>query len=200
MLNNLTATEMKAATDLISGGLTMAKSSMEQILQSPIDLKKIDYGMPSLDAPLFDTKEGGKLHLIKTELKGQLTGSCFLILSEKEVNKINEACLPKEILADDSADADFMKMAFLKEIDNMVAAAVVTEFSNILDLELFGDVPHAFLLNEAEVNEHLATEGKVFQNMIHFKAIFHGKELDIAPDFIWMFSDVFVDRIKNIAL
>lgn len=191
--------EMEAATNLISGGLSMAKSSMEQVLQSPIDLKKIDYSTDGQDPLHFSSKMGSKLHLIKTELKGQLTGSCFLILSEAEVNTINATCLPKEILSDNSEESEMMKMAFLKEIDNMIAAAVVTEFSNILDLELFGDVPMAYLLEENEVKEHLAAEAANFKSIIHFKAIFHGKELDIAPDFIWMFSDKFVDKIKNIA-
>lgn len=191
--------EMEAATNLISGGLSMAKSSMEQVLQSPIDLKKIDYSTDGQDPLQFNSKMGSKLHLIKTELKGQLTGSCFLILSETEVNTIYSTCLPKEILSDNSEESEMMKMAFLKEIDNMIAAAVVTEFSNILDLELFGDVPVAYLFEEVEVKEHLAAEAANFKSIIHFKAIFHGKELDIAPDFIWMFSDKFVDKIKNIA-
>ncbi len=197
MTNNLSKFELEAATNLISGGLTMAKTSMEQILQSPINLKKIDYVLNKDDAPLYFSKKG-KMHLIKTELKGQLTGSCFLIFSEGEVNKINEACLPKEILTGDTEEVELMKMAFLKEIDNMVAAAVVTEFSNILNLELFGDVPYAYLLEESEVSEYLAAESKIFKSIIHFKANFHGEELDIAPDFIWMFSDQFVDKIKNL--
>ncbi len=199
MFNHLTQIEMEAATSLISGGLSMAKSSMEQILQSPIDLKKIDYSTDGSEPMQFSSKKGSKLHLIKTELKGQLTGSCFLILSEKEVNTINSTCLPKDILSGNSEEAEMMKMAFLKEIDNMVAAAVVTEFSNILDLELFGDVPVAYLLEESEVKEHLAIETANYKSIIHFKAIFHSKELDISPDFIWMFSDKFVDKIKNIA-
>jgi chemotaxis protein CheY-P-specific phosphatase CheC len=199
MLNNLSQTEMEVATNLISGGLTMARSSMEQILRSPIDLERIDYSSDSAEIPYFNTKKGSKLHLIKTELKGQLTGSCFLVLSDEEVNKINESCLPAELLSDLSEDGESMKMAFLKEIDNMVAAAVVTEFSNILDLELFGDVPHAYLLDESDVMEYLASESVVYKTIIHFKAHFHGKELGISPDFIWMFSDQFVDKIRAIA-
>ncbi|XOV91671.1 MAG: hypothetical protein ACFHWX_15840 [Bacteroidota bacterium] len=199
MLSTLSPGEIEAATNLMSGGFTMAKSSMEQILQSPIDLKKVDYSIEIQEVPKINPKTGDKLHLIKTELKGQLTGSCFLVLSEDEVDRINAACLPEELLSDKSEESEVMKLAFLKEIDNMVAAAAVTEFSNILDLELFGDVPLAYLLDKDEANEYLLNESKIHKTIIHFKAIFHGEELGISPDFIWMFSDKFVDKIKKIA-
>ena len=80
----------------------------------------------------------------------------------------------------------------------MVAASVVTEFSNILNLDIFGDVPHASVMSASEISQHIVEESSVFKTVIHFKAIFHGTELDIAPDFIWMFSDKFVDKIKDI--
>lgn len=198
MLSNLKENEMAAATDLINGGLSMAKTCMEQILQSPMDLKKIDFGTENQKVPMFSSKSGQRLHLIKTEMKGQLSGSCFLIFSEDEVTKIYKACLPEEFITDNSEESQDMRMAFLTEMDNMVAAAVVTEFSNILDLELFGDVPSACILDAEEVDEYLASESAVFETIVHFKANFHGVELDIAPDFIWMFSDQFVDKIKDL--
>ena len=198
MLSELKENELTIATNLINGGLSMAKSCMEQILQSPMDLKTVDYGSGRQKTPIFNSEKGGMLHLIKTELKGQLTGSCYLIFSEEEVDSINRACLPKEIWECDSEESEMMKMAFLTEIDNMVAAAVVTEFSNILDLELYGDVPTALLLNVNHVDHYLNEESSSFETIVHFKAIFHGKELNIAPDFIWMFSDKLVDKIKGL--
>lgn len=197
MLDILKEKEIEVATSLINGGLTMAKSCMEQILQSPFDLEKIDYGK-SDQVPNFTSEKGGTLHLVKTELKGQLSGSCFLIFSQEEVDRINKVCLPEDVLVDDSEESRMMKTAFLKEMDNMVAAAVVTEFSNILGLELFGDVPTATVMDSEKVDEFLASESSVFESIIHFKALFKGKELDISPDFIWMFSNQFVDKIKNL--
>lgn len=198
MIENLTATEMEVATNLISGGLTMAKSSMEQILQSPMELKKIDYGNENQGLPQFSSKKTDKMHLVKTELMGELAGSCFLIFSEEEVVKINKACLPPEIMATDSEENEMMKTAFLKEMDNMVAASAVTEFSNILDLELFGGVPNAYVFKTEEVDGYLSAESKVFKTVIHFKANFQCDALEISPDFIWMFGDEFADKIKDI--
>lgn len=197
MLENLEENEVQVATKLIFDGLSMAKASMEMILQSPITLKKIDYGDPDHETPHFESKSAHKVHLVKTELKGELKGSCHLIFSDDDVDRINKACLPENVINDDSSQSKMMKMAFLTEIDNMVSAAVITEFANFLGLEIFGHVPSLHLMESTEVNNFLKSETSDFDSIIHFKAIFHGKELDISPDFVWIFNEKFVDKIKQ---
>ncbi|MEP4002539.1 MAG: hypothetical protein ABJM12_19170 [Ekhidna sp.] len=138
------------------------------------------------------------VHLIKTELMGELKGTSHLIFSEKEVSKLYEACLPEKIAKDDSNESTIMKLGFLTEIDNMVSAAVITEFSNFLDAEIYGNVPSLKVLKATELNEFITKESSEFESIIHFKAVFHGKELDICPDFIWVFHNKFVDKIKKL--
>ncbi|MGB3465359.1 MAG: hypothetical protein WBA74_08815 [Cyclobacteriaceae bacterium] len=199
MLNNLKENEIQVATRLINGGLSMAKKSMEQILQSPITIQKIDYSKDSSAPHRYEEATGTNVHLLKTGLMGDLKGSCYLIFTAKEVDKINKACLPKQVLNDDSDQAKMMKMGFLTEIDNMVAAAVITEFSNLLGLELFGMVPSLHIVDAAEVNDYLSTESEQFDTVIHFKAVFHGEELDIMPHFVWMVQKEFMNKIREIS-
>ncbi|MEL7148252.1 MAG: hypothetical protein AAFO69_17900 [Bacteroidota bacterium] len=199
MLNNLKENEIEVATKLINGGLSMAKTSMEQILQSPITIRKIDYGEDSQTPQRYGNPQGDNVHLLKTELMGDLKGSCHLIFTADEVEKINKACLPPQILSDDSDQAKMMKMGFLTEIDNMVAAAVITKFANFLGLELYGKVPSLHVLEAAAVTEYLDSESAVYDTVIHFKAIFHGTELDITPHFVWMVQDEFVNKIREIS-
>ena len=199
MLNNLKNNEIEVATKLINGGLSMAKTSMEQILQSPITIKKIDYGKDTLTPQRYEKPEGDNVHLLKTELMGDLKGSCHLIFTSDEVDKVNKACLPPKILSDDSDQAKMMKMGFLTEIDNMVAAAVITEFANFLGLELYGKVPSLHVLETMDVNDYLDSESELYNTVIHFKAIFHGTELEISPHFVWMVQDEFVNKIKEIS-
>ncbi len=198
MLNNLKENEIEVATKLINGGLAMAKSSMEQILQSPITLKKVAFGIDKEDISKFQSEESHNVSLIKTELKGELKGSCFLVFTESDVDKINKACLPAEILNDDSPESKMMMMGFLTEIDNMVAAAVITEFANFLGVDIYGNVPSLHVMPHDKVNEYLAEETTSFDSVIHFKAMFKGDELDISPDFIWIFNDKFMDKIKEV--
>ncbi len=198
MIAKLNESEFKAATDLINGGLSMAKQSMEQILQSPIHLSKIDLNEDEHEVPQFLKEIDSEVHLLQTELKGELKGSCHLIFSGDEVKKITEACLPAALIKEDNEISRAMKMEFLKEVDNMVAAAVVTEFANILGLEIYGHVPHLHIMAASEVADYLQSQASDLDSIIHFKAQFHGAELDINPDFVWIFNEKFLDKIKEL--
>ena len=197
MLAKLNENEFKAAADLINGGLDKAKQSMEMILQSPISLSKIDYNEAEHDVPQFLDSTDDETHLLKTELKGQLKGSCYLIFTKEEVKKITAACLPAT-LDEESEMNKMMKMEFLKEVDNMVAAAVVTQFANILGLEIYGDVPGLHIMKAKDVPKYLESESTEFDSIIHFKANFIGAELEINPDFVWIFNEKFLDKIKEL--
>ncbi|MFT4736815.1 MAG: chemotaxis protein CheY-P-specific phosphatase CheC [Cyclobacteriaceae bacterium] len=197
MLENLNHAEMEVATKLIFDGLSMAKSTMEQILQSPITLEKVDYGAAKEYNNLF-TKSCDHVHSIKTELIGEMKGVSYLIFSEEEVSSIYQACLPGSIVDNDSPESEMMKLGFLTEIDNMVAAAVITEFANFLNLEIYGHVPSLKVGNSEEIQAYLTEESKNFDSIIHFKAIFQGTEIDISPDFIWVFQNEFTDKIKSV--
>ena len=94
MLNNFDKNELEVATKLIFDGLSMAKASMEQILQSPITIKKIDYSDENKELPTFDANNPKEVHLIRTELIGDLKGISHLIFTEDDVNRICAACLP----------------------------------------------------------------------------------------------------------
>jgi chemotaxis protein CheY-P-specific phosphatase CheC len=198
MLKDLNEDELRIATKLIFDGLSMAKVSMEQILQSPIIIEKIDFEHSESGAPRFTDQTTGSVHLIKTELIGELKGLSHLIFSESEVSKLYKACLPPNIINDDSPEANIMKMGFLTEIDNMVAAAVITEFSNFLGVEIYGHVPNLIVLKATEVNNFLKKEAEQYDSFVRFKATFHGSELDISPDFLWMFQNKFVEKIKTL--
>jgi len=197
MIEDLNEDELKVATKLIFEGLSMAKASMEQILQSPINIEKIEYGTSDMDLAKFGKNES-EVHVIKTELMGELKGTSHLIFSETEVNKLYQSCLPSTIANDDSSESTIMKLGFLTEIDNMVSAAVITEFSNHLGVEIYGNVPTLKVIKANEIPSYLDEESSELQQIIHFKAVFEGKELDISPDFIWVFHNKFVDKIKDL--
>jgi len=200
MLKNLKENEIKVATKLIDDGLSMAVCSMEQILQSPITILKIDYGIDHLMPNNLCDKKDENIYVLKTDLTGEMEGSCHLIFSEKEVLKIFNTCLPYGMASDDSVQSKMLKDGFLSEIKNIVAGAVITDFSNLLDIDMYGQVPEIKILAADRVNEYLITQSNDLNEIIHFKAIFHGSELEISPDFIWIFDlNEFVDKIKEIS-
>lgn len=197
MLDKLNENELEIASKLVFDGLSMAKKSMEMILQSPISLEKIDYSEKHT-VPNFQQTGEESLHVIRTKLIGELKGTSHLIFSESEVASIFKACLPASLIESDSPESRMMKMGFLTEMDNMMAAAVITEFSNFLGLEIYGHVPSLDVVKSYEISKYLDDEIGEFDSLIHFKAIFHGAELNISPDFVWIFQEEFVDKIKNL--
>lgn len=197
MIADLNDNELKVATKLIFEGLSMAKASMEQILQSPISIEQIEYGASDMDIDRFGGGDS-EVHVIKTALMGELKGTSHLIFSENEVTKLYQSCLPPSIANDDSNESTIMKLGFLTEIDNMVSAAVITEFSNFLGVEIYGNVPSLKVIKANQIKEYLDEESSELEQIIHFKAVFQGKELDICPDFIWVFHNKFVDKIKDL--
>jgi len=199
MLDKLNENELEVASKLVFDGLSMAKRSMEQILQSPISMEKVDYSDTAQAAlPRYQDSDDQSVHVIKTQLVGELKGISHLIFSEDEVRKIYKACLPASIIDSNSPESKMMKIGFLTEVDNMMAAAVITEFSNFLGLEMYGHVPSLHVMKASEVNTFLEKESGEFDSFIHFKANFQGVELDIAPDFVWVFQEEFVNKIKNL--
>ncbi|MEP0367955.1 MAG: hypothetical protein ABJN36_19065 [Cyclobacteriaceae bacterium] len=199
MLDKLNQAELEVASKLVFDGMSMAKKSMEQILQSPISMVKVDYSDKIKDAlPRYAKEPEQSVHLIKTDLMGELKGMSHLIFTEDEVNKIYRACLPATIIESQSAESKMMKMGFLTEVDNMMAAAVITEFSNFLGLEIYGMVPSLDVISSRGINTYLEKQTSGFDSIIHFKANFQGMEMDISPDFIWVFHEEFMNKIKDL--
>ncbi|MFY0600997.1 MAG: hypothetical protein JXR03_15080 [Cyclobacteriaceae bacterium] len=199
MLDKLNHNEIEVASKLVFDGMSMAKRSMEQILQSPVSMKKVDYSNNVKNPiPRYSSLQEQSVHVIKTELKGELKGRSHLIFSEEEVSKIYHACLPASIIESDSNESKVMKLGFLTEVDNMMAAAVITEFSNFLGLEIYGMVPSLQVMKGKDVNTFLEEDSNEFDSIIHFKANFVGLELEISPDFVWIFQEEFVNKIKDL--
>jgi len=198
MLDQLTSAENKVAQDIINSGLTNAAHSMEQIVQSKVQIDAVDFTLKkSGDTTLFTAKKSPNIHLLKTVLKGDLKGVCYLVLSMDEVNTIHEKCLPEKMLGTNSAKALMMKGAILTEIDNMLSAAMITELANHLEVDIHGDVPHLKVVKPENINQVIAQEAEEYACQLNFKAVFHAKELDISPDFVWLLDDDFIHKIKS---
>ncbi len=200
MFNDLTEKEIKVATKLIDIGLSKAATALQSILNTPISIKAIDFSILNSDnSNDFCTKTDENTHLLKTILIGELKGICHLIFSQEEVAKVYSTCLPESVITDKSELNDQMKKEFLTEIDNIVAAAAITQFSNFLELNNYGGVPSLHVMDSKVVNKYIIDESDSLRAIIKFKAHFHAPELDILPDFIWLLHDDFISKIKNLA-
>lgn len=183
------------ANVVFKSGFSKASMSLTQLLRTPITLQKIDYGIRNLDSFTELYKEDDIVHIIKTSLVGDFKGSCYLILEESDVDEITSVIFPNSKAGDQN---DQIKKEFLTEMDNMLAAAVITEFSNTFEIDFYGGVPQMSIEPAKKLTEYLTSENEVYEAILHFKAIFNSTSLDITPHFLWMVDGVFLDYVKNL--
>ncbi|PIB34950.1 hypothetical protein BFP72_05850 [Reichenbachiella sp. 5M10] len=194
--------EQKLAQRLIEDGLNSASTTLSSLLKSPISITKIDFGNDAMDSvkeSLEENKIGG-YHILRTELIGELQGVCHLIFSAAEIEAINQISVPASLLESSAAEAKLLSEGFLTELDNIVSASVITELSNGLDMDIFGHVPSLHIMDATELQSYLVADASQFNNVVHFKANFKGEELNVCPEFTWMFQDQFLTRVKEVSL
>ncbi|PIB34539.1 hypothetical protein BFP72_03490 [Reichenbachiella sp. 5M10] len=200
MFSDLTENEKGIAERLMKFGLAKGALSLEMMVGSPVVMKNVELGLPSVKGVhQYTNKEDQKLYLLKTELVGDLKGFCHLIFSEEDVHKVQTKCLPPDIMEGNNSQSRLMKLEFMTEIDNMVAGSVVTQLANYLNLEVYGNVPILTTMQAAEANSHIDAES-VDHNSTHLvKTVYHVPELNIFAEFVWLFQDRFIELISEFA-
>ena len=120
--------------------------------------------------------------LVTTEIFGDVTGKSFLFLNQFEYDLLTSG-IPK------SKNTYFdLSEEYVKEIDNILSASVLTRLSDELELDLFGDVPLAI------GEDHNSIEDMVFDNVnrrsdeVYVNSIFFSlnEHPDFCPVFVWV--------------
>lgn len=200
MFSDLTEKEKSTAERLMKFGLAKGALSLEMMVGSPVVMKSVDIGVPSVNGiHQYTKKEGQKLYLLKTDLVGDLKGFCHLLFSDEDVLKIQTKCLPPDIMSGNNSQSRLMKLEFMTEIDNMVAGAVVTQLANYLNLEVYGNVPILTTMQADEVNTHIDGESNSAQAQNILKTVFHLPELNVFSEFVWLFQDRFLELVVEFA-
>lgn len=140
--------------------------------------------------------------VLETSIMGEMTGKSYLIFDKEQAEYIHEVGLPKQIQGE---QRKMLEDAILLEIDNMLAAAVITEFSNLMNLQMYGGVPAMQKLNLESTNQLIkqdlaglgdAENEKFYVVKTNLTYILSEKS-SIKPQFVWIFSQVFIDAIKE---
>jgi len=136
------------------------------------------------------SEERGDLFVLTTQIIGEITGKSFLIFSEEESQEIFK------ILGNQSSAQ--LQEAFLKEIDNIISASVISDLSNALGIEVYGDVPQLLRLHSSQLREFMNKESHHdgSSSMIFSNATFHFEKGDqVHPQFIWRISSKVFDMV-----
>jgi chemotaxis protein CheY-P-specific phosphatase CheC len=131
--------------------------------------------------------------LLTTEIFGDITGKSYLFFSDKEVDLLTVG-IPV------GKDASInLKEEFLKEVDNILSASVITKLSNELKAKMYGDIPLLQGKTLAKI-EHTIEDDfseqteKIYINAISFSVTGHP---EIKPVFVWVLDSSVFESIKT---
>jgi chemotaxis protein CheY-P-specific phosphatase CheC len=107
-----------------------------------------------------------------------------------------DTALPPEITSNPEIMSE-MSDGILLEVDNIISASVITQFSNILKHKIYGGVPNIKKLNSEQLNQYI--KGKLEEDMfvINFNTHFVSSYLNFSPQFLWLFDNSFAESIRN---
>lgn len=191
--------ELQAANSIINAGLKSAAERLsffmkENIVAKEVAVNDLNVGNEENLAAKYDKNA----YLLITEVVGELNGICCLIFDDKEVLQLQQKALPEDIL-NNPAMLEMMSEAILLEVDNIIAAAVITQFSNLLKRKMHGSVPHLKVLNRTNlttfISEHLGNQAHI----INFKTTFISSVKSFNPMFIWFMNQPFIEDVKAYA-
>ncbi|MES2678667.1 MAG: hypothetical protein V4635_02225 [Bacteroidota bacterium] len=200
MMKNLNSTELFAARSIVNQGLSKAAESLSFFMKEKITFNELSFSMKKIDKDAdFTSKLGANIHLLTTNVIGELQGVCCLIFSEEEADKLRHTALPREITDDPGLMAE-MSDAIMLEVDNIISASVITQFSNLLDHKMYGGVPELKKLDFTELNGYVKSNFSNDLYSINFKTSFASRQVDFNPEFIWLFDHTFLESISAYAV
>lgn len=154
-------------------------------------------GMPTdiqLDLPHYPlsqiTTSHEKLYVLVSELKDQIKGRCYLCFDQNSVDKIMHI-IPKNA----SYDEQF-KVEFLKELDNIVTASVVTVLANTLQLQTYAYIPILKFWEASQLKDALLLDVALEKLVFNFNAKFKLSGDAVVAEFIWVLEDQLLKNLK----
>jgi len=157
-MNALNKKEIAIAKKIIAAGLFKAAESLSFFMNETITLKDFENEQILSDSPWESSKkEESNIQFLTTKVIGDLKGVCCLIFSEKEADQLRSAALPPEILESPEMMKE-MSDDIMLEVDNIISASVITQFSNLLNVKIHGSVPGLKKVNYIEMKEFIANE------------------------------------------
>jgi len=197
----LTKKEATVAREIIAKGLGKAAESLTFFMNEPITLKdfKGDELLENPQIALNKKSEEKNILLLTTKVIGELKGVCCLVFSEEEADHLRRASLPPEILNSPEVMSE-MSDGIMLEVDNIISASVITEFSNMLKVKIYGGVPDLKRVNYSEMETIIQDDIDNELYLISFKTSFESSKVAFNPEFLWLFDKTFTDTIKKYTL
>lgn len=184
--------------EAFESGYINAAHSFSKFVGADISYIKTHQGLHIVDVEdeTIDLKEIEGFNanlLVATDVIGEVYGKSYLLLNTHEFDQLSQ-----RVYGTDEALLDF-KEEFIKELDNVLSASVITKLSNALNLNMYGNIPvlvNPFCCNLRNmIYDDFAEETEsIYVNAIHFT---FDKYPELKPCFIWVVGQDIFERIES---
>ena len=174
--------------EIISSGLKRSARSLSTMFNSQIAVEDIVINtseVQEIENDVSQTLLNRAYILLKTEVIGPVEGINYALLTKEEVITIQEKTIEEELT--ENEPIDFM-IEFLKEVENVLAAATLTELADVLKINIYGDVPKIQALDASQVKNVIGRETSDFKSYTSACCTFSAPDLGISPKIIWVFN------------
>ena len=182
--------------EVLSSGIDKTAGSLGVMIDQKVEIMEIELKQePSF---LLDTSEqnNGNMILLRTQLVGDISGLNYLLISEKEAKTISSAIFSEE-LAGDVGDIEDIMIEFLMEVENVMAAATISELADKLDMSMFGDVPRLQSMSLKEISNIMNAESDQFGTTVQLNCKLSVPGLQIYPVYVWLFDKSFLKTLES---
>jgi chemotaxis protein CheY-P-specific phosphatase CheC len=138
-----------------------------------------------------------ELYVLTTKLMGNLSGTSYLIFSQRDIDVMFTLPAFRSIK---NRDRNFTE-AFLKELDNILSASFISTLANTFESEIYGDVPEFNELSSTSTNKtidaYMPNGSLSIISENSFSLV--GNEV-FNPQFIWKFSTQLASDAQRVNL
>ncbi|NQZ79008.1 MAG: hypothetical protein HRT61_23260 [Ekhidna sp.] len=181
-------------SNLLEQGIAKTAASFEMFINSNVHYHYSEENIVGTDLTGTITNLEDKILLLKTELIGGLTGINYLVLSKSMATTISNHMF--DGVQDTTSSREIVE--FLKEMENVLAASTITTISDVLDMDLYGDVPKIQAASVTQLNDIVHQETSNISPELGVAATLDIPELGISPTLYWFFNRSFTPVIQEL--
>jgi chemotaxis protein CheY-P-specific phosphatase CheC len=198
----LTEAEHDIAREVVNIAIAKAADMLSFFLKQKVLAVSSNISFDNFEADTkFTEFTSSPVTILKTEVRGEFTGNCYLLLSAEQKEIILKLTLPPLAYRDEK-QKKIQGKGILLEIDNIIAASVISQFANLLNFQMYGYVPKLTELNSEEVNTHLYNENSNQTVLLRIKTKLtnSGSDGKIEPEFLWFLNkEVFISGVRKLS-
>jgi chemotaxis protein CheY-P-specific phosphatase CheC len=147
-MEDKTSQEMEAFVELLRVGFGAARESFSFMAAEQHAAGDLLHHFTNNDSSTWSSlSNNSEVYVLTTELKGDLKGKNYLIISAEKVNKMMQHYGYGTV---SKIEDGTMGRAFLLEIGNIVAASSISHFANVTKKKIYGNVPALQIVDQPE--------------------------------------------------